>query len=216
VERNGAGDVSEVDMNSTAARPLIAGMQVTLDGFAWTPDGGTEWVDSWADALALLPPVDAFILGAGMFHGYQGFWKAIADAPDVAAEMLGREPYPRERDYAYRAAETEHLVVSTTLSEVTWPPTARIVRDLSQVAEFRQQPGDAGYVVGGPGLVVNLINAGLLDELRLVVHPVAVGAGRSLLEGVAAPLSLQLLASTPTAAGRLHVCYRILRQSAGE
>src|SRR5947209_15393547 len=104
-------------MTSTAARPLIAGMQVTLDGFAWTPDGGTEWVDSWADALALLPPVDAFILGAGMYRGYQGFWKAIHDDPEVAEGMLGRAPSASELDYATRAAETEHLIVSTTLSE---------------------------------------------------------------------------------------------------
>jgi dihydrofolate reductase len=86
------------------------------------------------------------------------------------------------------------------------------VRNLSQIAEFRQQPGDAGYVAGGPGLVVNLINAGLLDELRLIVHPVAVGAGGSLLEGVAAPLSLQLRTSAQTASGRLHLSYRILQQ----
>jgi dihydrofolate reductase len=207
---------SEVAMRSTAARPLIAGMQVTLDGFVWTPDGDAAWVDSWADALALLPPVDAFILGAGMFRGYQGYWKTIFDDPDAATGMLGREPYPSELAYAQRAAETEHLVVSTTLTEPTWPPSARIVPDLSQLAEFRQHPGDAGYVAGGPGLVVSLINAGLLDELRLIVHPVAVGAGRSLLEGLLEPLSLQLLASAPAASGRLHVSYRLLPPSAGE
>ena len=203
-------------MDSSPARPLIAAMQVTLDGFAWTAEGDADWVDSWADALALLPPVDAFILGGGMFAGYQGFWRAILEDPDTAVGMLGREPYPSEVAYAERAAATEHLVVSTTLHESTWPPTARIVRDLSEIAAFRQQPGEAGYVVGGPGLVVSLINAGLLDEVRLIVHPVAAGTGRSLLHGILAPLSLELLASESTTSGRLHVSYRILPRSTGE
>jgi dihydrofolate reductase len=203
-------------MESTAARPLIAAMQMTLDGLVWAPDGDAPWVDSWADAVALLPPVDAFILGAGMFRGYQGFWQAVHDAPDAAAGMLGREPYRSEVAFAKLAAETDHLVVSTTLDEVTWPPTGRIVRDLSQIAAFRRQPGNAGYVVGGPGLVVNLINAGLLDELRLIVHPVAAGTGRSLLQGITAPLPLQLLASEPAASNRLHVSYRILPRPTDE
>jgi dihydrofolate reductase len=202
-------------MDSTTARPLIAALQVTLDGFVWRPGGDAEWVDSWADALDLLPEVDAFVLGAGMFRGYQGFWRAVHDDPDAAAGMLGRQPYPHELAYAKRAAETEHLVVSTTLAETTWPPAARIVGNLDELGAFRERPGNPGYVVGGPGLVVSLINAGLLDELRLIVHPIAAGAGRSLLHGLAAPLSLQLVASEPTASGRLHLAYRLLPRPEG-
>ena len=63
--------------------------------------------------------------------------------------MLGRDPYPREITYAQVAAETPHLVLSTTLTETTWP-TARIVRDLDEIRALRQQPGKAVYVVGGP------------------------------------------------------------------
>jgi hypothetical protein len=58
-------------------------MQVTLDGYILGPEGGeADWVDSWADGLELLPPVDAFLLlGGGMFPEYERFWAAILETP---------------------------------------------------------------------------------------------------------------------------------------
>jgi deazaflavin-dependent oxidoreductase (nitroreductase family) len=181
--------------------PLIAAMQVTLDGSILDADGNADWVDSWADALELLPPVGAFVLGGGMFPQYEQFWAAILDG--TAAELLGREPYPRELAYARRALETPHLVVSRTLETTTWP-SARIVRDLGELGAL----GTPAYVVGGPGLVTSLIDAGLLDELRLIVHPVAVGAGRALFTH---RQPLDLVAAEPAAGGRAHLTYRFER-----
>jgi dihydrofolate reductase len=193
-------------MTTTSSRPFIAAMQVTLDGYILGPDGESDWVDSWADGFELLPPVDAFVLGGGMFPDYEQFWAVIQDNPAVASEWLGRDPYAREVTYARIAAETPHLVLSTTLSGATWP-TARIVRDISELRAFKQQPGKPAYVVGGPGLVTSLINSGLLDELRLIVHPVAVGSGTALFEGVAQRQSLELLRTEPAASGRVTLTY---------
>src|SRR5262249_48839682 len=151
-----------------STRTLIAVLQTTLDGKILDGDGSADWVDSWSDGLALLPPVDAFVLGAGMFGGYQQFWAAMLDDPAAAAELLGRDPYERELEYARLAARTEHLVLSTTLADVTWP-SARIVRSLDEIRELKQQPGSVVYVVGGPTLIGALLDAGLLDELRLIV-----------------------------------------------
>jgi dihydrofolate reductase len=186
-------------------RPLIAAMQVTLDGSIQDPEGMSDWVDSWADGLELLPPVDAFVLGGGMFPDYEEFWAAILDDPGTAAEWLGRAPYPRETAYARFAAETPHLVLSRTLAETSWP-TARIVRDLGELAALKRRPGKAVYVVGGPGLVTGLIDAGLLDELRLIVHPVALGAGRPLFTR---RQGLELVAAEPTASGRVNLTFRL-------
>ena len=180
-------------------------MQVTLDGSIQDPDGMSDWVDSWADALEILPSVDAFVLGGGMFPEYERFWTAILDDPAAAAELLGRAPYPREIAYARLAAETPHLVVSRTLTETMWP-TARIVRDLGELSEFAAQAGNPIYVVGGPGLVASLIDAGLLDELRLIVHPVALGAGRALF---AQRREFGDASAAPLTAGRLSLTYRV-------
>ena len=180
-------------------------MQVTLDGSIQDPEGMSDWVDSWADGLELLPPVDAFVLGGGMFPDYEEFWAAILDDPGTAAEWLGRPPYPRETAYARFAAETPHLVLSRTLAETSWP-SARIVRDLGELAALKGGPGKAVYVVGGPGLVTGLIDAGLLDELRLIVHPVALGAGRPLFTR---RQGLELVAAEPTASGRVNLTFRL-------
>lgn len=183
-------------------------MQVTLDGYSRGPDGEADWVDSWADGLELLPRVDAFVLGGGMFADYEAFWAAISEEPAAIAPWLGRDPYPREIEYARVAAETEHLVVSTTLDDATWP-TARIVRDLEELRAFKAQSGEAVYVVGGAGLVRSLIDEALLDELRLIVHPVAVGAGATLLSGIARPQELELIDSERTTDGRVNLSYRV-------
>jgi dihydrofolate reductase len=184
-------------------------MQVTLNGYSKGPEGEADWVDSWADGLGLLPPVDAFILGGGMFPEYEQFWTAILDDPGAAADMLGRAPYPREVAYARLAAQTPHLVLSTTLTDMSWP-TARIVRDIGEIRTLKQQPGQAVYVVGGPGLVASLVNADLLDELHLIVHPVLIADGVSpLFRGIAERRALDLVSTQPAASGRLHLTYRL-------
>jgi dihydrofolate reductase len=190
----------------TTPRSLISAMQVTLDGYS--SEGDARWVDSWADGLGLLPPVDAFVLGGGMFPDYERFWAMILEDPATAAEWLGRDVYPREVAYARQALETPHLVLSKTLTDATWP-TARIVNDIAEIRALKQQPGKAVYVVGGPGLLTSLINEGLLDELRLIVHPVVVGAGQAVFRGVVEPRALELVSATPTPTGRLHVTYRV-------
>ena len=131
-----------MDMTTQASRPFVAAMQVTLDGYSLGPDGAADWVDSWADGLELLPRVDTFVLGGGMFPGYEAFWAAIRENPGAAAEWLRRDPYPREIEYASVAAETPHLVLSKTLDKVSWP-TARIVRDLDELQALKAQPGGA-------------------------------------------------------------------------
>jgi dihydrofolate reductase len=195
-------------MSNSTSRTLIAAMQVTLDGRVADREGEADWVDSWADGLALLPPVDAFVLGGGMFPEYERFWAAFLDSPAQAADMLGRDPYPRELAYAQRAAETPHLVLSTTLTEATWP-TARIVGDLDEIRALRRQPGEAVYVVGGPRLIAGLIDAHLLDELRLIVHPVLAGGGTSFSDAIARRHAMALVAAEPAVRGRLHLTYRL-------
>src|SRR5262249_28848662 len=106
----------EAEMTPTR-RALISSMQVTLDGYVLGPEGDVDSFGSWADGLELLPPVDAFVLGGGMFPGYEQFWGAVLHDPSAVAEMLGRDPYPREVSYARVAADTPHMVLSTTLTD---------------------------------------------------------------------------------------------------
>ena len=192
----------------TTSRSLTSVMQVTLDGYILDRKGEADWVDSWADGLELVPPVDTFVLGGGMFSGYEQFWAAILDDPRVAADMLGRDPYPREVAYARVARAAPHLVLSNTLTCPRWP-SARIIHDLDEIRTLKQRPGKAVYVVGGPGLLTSLINAGLLDELHLIVHPVATGGGTHVFGDFAERQSMTLVSVEPIASGRVHLAYRL-------
>jgi len=192
------------------ARKMIAALQVSLDGFAQGSDqGGTEWVESWADGLELVPDVDAFVQGAHMYPGYGMYWESIHADPTRLAPFQNRVPNAREIEYAKLAAKTPHYVVSSTLESVSWPPTARIVRKLEDLRALKEQPGKNIYVVGGPTLVTSLLNERLLDELKLIVHPLLLGGGKPLFAGVTQPRSLQFVSATPSVAGRLIVTYRV-------
>jgi dihydrofolate reductase len=54
------------------------------------------------------------------------------------------------------------------------------VRDAEEIKELKQRPGKNIHAVGGASLVGSLINLGLVDELRVVVQPILLGAGKSL------------------------------------
>jgi dihydrofolate reductase len=191
------------------SRPFIAALQVSLDGYVAGPEGELDWVDSWADSLALVGQVDAFVLGRGMFdNGYEAYWDAALADPETASEMYGREPYPREVDYAQLARATPHIVLSKTMTGAAWP-NVRIARDVADVAILKDQPGQSVYVVGGPGLVATLMNARLIDELRLIVHPLILGGGTALFGAIDQRRELELAGAIPGTAGRLHLTYRV-------
>jgi dihydrofolate reductase len=192
------------------SRKMIAALQVSLDGFTQGSDrGGDEWVDSWADALGLLPEVDAFVQGAGMYPGYAEYWAAVDAAPHSVPPYQSRAPYEREVAYARLAKMTPHYVVSKSLDGVAWPPLATMVRDVSELRALKSQAGKNIYAVGGPTLVMSLLNADLLDELRLIVHPLLLGGGRALFERVSQRRSLSFIAAEPTASGKVVLSYRV-------
>ena len=65
------------------------------------------------------------------------------------------------------------------------------------------------YVVGGATLVASLLNEDLIDEVRLIVHPIILGKGLALFGGVNKRLSLDLVEANTTESGREIVTYRV-------
>jgi len=195
-------------MPSNTSRKLIAALQISLDGFTQGPNGEKDWVDSWADAIELIPDVDMFVLGGGMFPGYGEYWESIYSNPERVEPFKERIPSKSEIAYARLAAKTTHLVLSKTLKRVSWPPTAQIIRDVAKLRTFKGEPGKNVYIVGGATLVSSLLNEDLIDEFRLIVHPVVLGKGQALFSGVNERLSLNLVQAKSTESGRVIVTYR--------
>jgi dihydrofolate reductase len=194
-------------MASKTSRTMIAALQVSLDGFIQGPKGEVDWVDSWADAVDLIPEVDTFVLGGGMYPGYGAYWESIYADPKSVLPDHSRVPSNSEIAYARLAARTPHVVVSTTLNSVSWP-TARIIRDVAELRTLKDQTGKNMYVVGGAALVASLLNEDLIDELRLIVHPILLGDGKALFKGVKKRRSLDLVRAESTGSGRVTLTYR--------
>ena len=121
-----------------------------------------------------MPQLDACLLGAGMYPGYERYWTAIQKEPDKPVWITGNAPTPAEIEWARFVARTPHYVLSNTLTSAEWPNT-RFVRGLSEIADLKKQPGKDIYLVGGARTAASLIDAGLVDELRLLVYPLIAG-----------------------------------------
>jgi dihydrofolate reductase len=189
-------------------RAAIAALQISLDGYIQGADGEVDWVDSWNDALELIPDADAAVLGGGMYPGYEQLWGSIAADPQSGTAMLGREATAGEVEYARWTQRTPHHVLSTSLDKVNWD-SAHVMRDVSEFRSLKEQRGGAVYVIGGAALVSSLMREGLIDELRLVVHPIILGGGKALFAGVKDRQTLHLVQSHTGRSGRVVVTYRI-------
>ena len=193
---------------SKRSRASIAALQMSVDGYIQGAGGEVDWVDSWDDALGLIPDVDAAVIGGGTYPGYEQLWASIAADPQSGTAMLGREATDGEIEYALWTQRTPHYVLSTTLDKVNLK-TARLVRDVSELRSLKEQPGGAIYVIGGAALVSSLMNEGLIDELQLIVHPIILGGGKTPFGDVKDRQTLELVDSNAGRSGRVLLTYRI-------
>lgn len=155
-------------------RKLIAAMKMSVDGKV-TP---ADWVAAWSDDYGLTPQIDARIIGGKQLPQYEGYWTAIQNDPEKPI-WTDKPPTPAELEWARFAAETPHYVLSKTLALAQWPLT-RFLRGLDEISDLKQQPGKDIYLVGGATTTSSLIDAGLVDELRLLVYPLIAGEGTPL------------------------------------
>jgi dihydrofolate reductase len=188
------------------SRRIIAALQVSLDGLIEGPDGEVDWIGSWEDSFDLLPEIDTLVLGGGAYPGYEQYWMGVLADPQGVQPLTGKVPSRGEVAYARFADTTPHVVLSRTLETVAWK-TTRIVRDVADIAALKQQPGKAIHAVGGASLVSTLMNAGLVDQLRLTVHPVVLGKGKALFKDVEGRHGLELLETRRLPGGRVSLTY---------
>ncbi|MBA3667914.1 MAG: dihydrofolate reductase family protein [Sphingomonas sp.] len=160
-------------------RKLIAGFKISLDGKTEGPEGMADWAESWSEDFGLTPQIDACLLGGGMYPGYEGYWTGIRNDPHKPAWITGLPPTQGEIEWAEFSAKTPHYVLSRSLTSAQWPNT-RFIRDIDEVGDLKRQPGKDIYLMGGARVTNSLWDVGLVDEIRLLVHPLVAGEGASL------------------------------------
>jgi dihydrofolate reductase len=183
-------------------------MKISVDGKMEGPGGVADWVEAWSEDYGLTLQIDACVLGGGMYPGYEAYWTAIQNEPDKPHSMTGKLPTPAEVEWARFAARAPHYVLSSTLTSALWPKTG-FVRRLEEIAALKQQPGKDIYLVGGARTATSLIDAALVDELRLIVYPLIAGEGKALFATTTRRHGLELRKVQQLRDGRVSLIYGI-------
>jgi dihydrofolate reductase len=132
---------------------------------------------------------DAILLGRTTYDMMHPYWRRVTDPDNLVAQKLNGLP--------------KH-VVSTTLTDPVWEHTTVIASDVvGSVARLKASGDGELQVHGSCGLARTLQEAGLVDEYRLLVFPVLVGAGKRLFSKAAPASGLTLVESSATSSGVL-------------
>ncbi|HTJ32620.1 MAG TPA: dihydrofolate reductase family protein [Dactylosporangium sp.] len=177
-------------------RKLIVSTYATLDGRVddlqdWTIPYNTE--ESAQYHGKLLENSDGLVLGRRTYEAFAHIWPARA----------GELPYVDKIN-----AMAKH-VASTTLTDFGWDNSHPIAGDAAEgVAALKRAEGQDLVVYGGRDLIATLAGQGLVDEWRVLVHPVLFGRGRALLPDGGARTDVELTGCEPMASGVVVLTYR--------
>jgi dihydrofolate reductase len=189
-------------------RKIIAALIISLDGYIEDSEGKTDWISSWEDVFEIEQQVDTCILGAKMYPDYEKYWSAVYATPGAPLPFSNKPATQGEIDYANFAMRTPHVVLSEGMDSTGWTH-ARIVRTLNDIRDLKRLPGKDMHAVGGAALVSSLLNAGLVDELRLVVVPILLGSGKLLFQGIQTRQALRMVSTTALKGGLIRLSYAL-------
>jgi dihydrofolate reductase len=180
---------------------LVYLMNVSLDGYVEAPDHSLDWtiideeIHSWFTDRSR--ETDAFLYGRRLYEVMNAYWPTAESDPSATDYML---------DFARVWNATPKIVFSSSLTRVEG--NSRLVRgDVGEaLAQLRAEfPGELS--VGGPTLAAQFIRRGLVDEYRLVVHPVILGAGLRFFPDLETPVRLRLIETKQFASGATYLRY---------
>jgi len=176
-------------------RKIVAGLFVSLDGVFEAPD---QWHFPYFDeemgqaVQAQMEQGDAMLLGRKTYQEFAGFWPNQGSDVELADFMNGIPKY----------------VVSNSLSTLDWQNSTLINGDVAAaLTALKSRPGKNLNITGSGTLVRSLLREGLLDELRLLVHPIVVQKGKRLFEGEGDRVPLTLADSKTFGSGVLYLTY---------
>jgi dihydrofolate reductase len=179
-------------------RKIKSNFFISLDGVVEAPD---KWHfpyfdDKMGEAVgSQMAEADAMLLGRVTYQEFASYW------PQQTAETPGAEFMNGVQKY----------VVSSTLQNVDAWQNSTLIDGNNFVAEMQRlksMPGKTISVTGSAKLVQSLLRENLLDELRLLVHPIVVGGGKRLLEGDTGQVPLKLVDSQIFDTGVLYLTYQ--------
>lgn len=181
-------------------RRITAGLFISLDGVVEEPGNWhfPYFNDEMGEAVdGQLGAADTLLLGRKTYDSFAGAWPG--------REAAGGD----DASFAERLGDARKIVVSNQNLQFTWRNSEQLQGDLADaVAALKNEPGATDIAMSGSVSVVRqLLDANLLDELHLLVHPIAVRKGMRLFEEGESPIPLRLVSSQAFSTGVLHLIY---------
>jgi dihydrofolate reductase len=179
-------------------RKVVVVEFLSLDGVMESPE---EWAFSYSNDemeeanAAGMAASDAMLLGRVTYQEFASYWPYQDSADQPFTDYLNNTP---------------KFVVSTTLeAPLEWQNSTLIKGNVAEeIAKLKRQPGKDIAILGSGTLVRSLLKDGLLDELRLMVHPVVLGGGKRLFEEGGDQKGLKLVDSKTFSTGVLYLTYQ--------
>ena len=177
-------------------RPVVLQIGITLDGFL----NGAKGYENWG-----LPPEEDDVVA----------WKATS-LREAGTHIMGRTTYedmaavwPKSTGiYADLMNEIPKVVFSKTLTHADWAESRIASGELAEdIDKLKREPGGVIVAHGGASFIGSLIRKNLVDEYRLVIHPVVIGNGTALFGALRGPLRVDLVEAHTFSSGTvIHVC----------
>lgn len=182
-------------------RKLAVFNNVTLDGFFTDANGDMSWAHAQFD-----PEFNAFTEENARKNGDLIFGRVTYDL------MRSYWPTPAAKEHFPTVAERMNtlpkFVFSRTLREASWNNTTLVKGDLlDAIRKMKSEPGNDMVIFGSGSIISQLARESLIDEYQFIVNPIALGAGRTMFEGVPEKLSLKLTRTRAFKNGSVFVCY---------
>jgi dihydrofolate reductase len=177
-------------------RKVIVSNVASLDGFFEGPNRELDWfiVDEefLAYAKDMLRSADTLLFGRTTYLHMAGYW-----------------PFAAKDEIADHMNNLTKIVFSGTLEKAEWN-NSRLVRTdaTEEVVQLKQQPGKDIVILGSATLASSLLQQGLIDEYRVILSPVLLGAGNPLFKGIKQTLRLKLQQTKLFASGVVVLYYQ--------
>ena len=182
-------------------RKLIYFTMLSLDGFIETPDASLDWVPIDEELHTYLNAIErevgTFLYGRRMYELMQAYWPTADTTSDLA--------YIVEFSKIYK--QIPKLVFSSTLAQVEGNATLTREDAVSTVKRLKAGNEGGDLEVGGAKLASALIQAGLVDDYRLFVVPVILGAGTPMLPPLKTAVNLRLVETHTFHSGVVYLHY---------
>jgi len=184
-------------------RNVVLLEHVSLDGYLAGPKGEMDWIhvddDVWDTVHPVIDDADAVIWGRVTYQMMAGYWPTAADQPDASRHDIHHGRWLRD---------ATKIVFSNSLKASDWPNT-RLVRGdpIPAVASLKREPGKNILLIGSVSLAQTFIRLGLIDQYRLTVNPVLLGAGAPLFPSGGSQVGLKLVEAKALQSGVVALHY---------